>query len=1425
MGLLNPVALVSVVAVGLLWLLYLLRRRTRVPVSNGFLWRSAVAARVAAAPRRVRWNWLLALQTVILLLLVAALARPTLAWLRSTPRRVVLVIDATASMQAREGARTRFELARAEAAAVVNDLRRGDLARLVVLKRAPEVVLDFTDDHGAVRRAIDGILSTDAAGELTEAVDFAATSLPAGQPADIYVFTDRAVRDAAPNVHVISVGRASDNVGITALQARHQALSPHDGELFVEVANFADAPRRARLRITAGRDVLREDTVTLDAGARRAFVQPLAGAAGLLTAEIDIDDDLDADDRAYAIFNADGSIPVLLVSDGHVFLEQALRANPRLDVARMSASVYRAAPPDAPFEVVICDRCGDIETSAPGLLRFHAPSSGGDWRGALAVSDPDHPVTALVSLDDVTVERGVALTAGEGGRVLVRAGREAAVVASDRDGLRTIDVGFDVRASNLPTRVAFPVLVSNMVHWLSQAGRSARTDWRAGEPLRWVLDGARGGAPTREATITDPSGRRVSTPLVNDILSYPGMDRAGPYRVALGDLERTVVANLLSEKESDIRPVGAARSPAAATSPAAAVTSPDPEIWLALVAVAIVLLGIEWIAFRRGALDTPRVRAAFWIRIATALVLVGAAARIDVWRSTGRAPVVFAIDVSDSLTPASRARAVGFVSRSSAGMTATDSLGLVAFGAEAVVERPVGPGRPPAAIGSTPAPGGTNIAAAIRLARAMLKDTGGRIVLASDGRETSGDARAEAAAAAAEGLVIDVLDPGAADAADAQVTSVEAPDRVRAGAPLEVAATIEAGAGARADVRIERDGALVARRTLTWPVAGAERVRLTDIVERPGFAHYRVVVEAPGDPVAGNDEGGAVVHIEGPARVLYLVTDAGAADRAAIRILRAAGFEVTASAPDTAPASAAALSAYDAVVLDNVVAAGLGAAAMSAIASYVEDLGGGLLMTGGADSFGPGGYGNTPVERVLPVEMRPRDRDRTPQLALVLALDKSGSMAARDNGVQKIDLARRAALAVLDHLGPGDELGVIGFDRAAQAIVPLQAASPDGVARSLESLRAGGGTAIAPAIDLARDWLRESRAERKHVLLLSDGRSTPDDAAALDATLRSREFVLSVVGIGADLDRPFLRALADRSGGRTYFPDRLSALADIFKRETILASGQWIVEGSFRPRAGRDHVILRGVDASALPPMSGYVATTPRDAADLLLSSEAGDPVLATWRAGLGRAAGFTSDLTSAWAADLVSSPAFVDLWTRTMRWVSRPIERGVLHPSVSWDEGDGARLAVDARDSDGRFIDFLDVRALVSGPDGGRTDVTLRQSGPGRYEAALDAGRRGPHLASIIARDPSGTREESALAGFYAPAAAEHRAGGPDRARLEDLTRITGGRSVSPGDNPFDHPVARRVPRALWPALVATAMLLLLAEVAVRRGLLRWTR
>lgn len=849
----------------------------------------------------------------------------------------------------------------------------------------------------------------------------------------------------------------------------------------------------------------------------------------------------------------------------------------------------------------------------------------------------------------------------------------------------------------------------------------------------------------------------------------------------------------------------------------------EPLWWLLfpLLAALAWYLRLPWLRMPASDLQRRRERRRLYTRLALVFLLVTALTGPGVVSVIHRQAVVLALDVSASIGPA-LGEGEKWIRDALEARPPGATAGVVAFGSRAAVEEP--PGLQPAFHRSDTDPGRevSNIGEALRFARAMLPgDARQRVVLLTDGRDTGGNAAEVAETLHAAGTRVDVVPVGVAAGSDVRVDQLRVSPRARAGENTLLEAVIHSDKATPAELFLERDGSLLDSRTVELR-AGENRLALSVSAGEAGVHRYRLRVttgDSGSDAFTANNEAGGIQEVSGPPRVL-VVSPSEAEARSLVNALRASGRAgVKVVDPAAVPRGAVEWAQYQAIFLVNTPAYRLGEKVMTELESYVRDGGGGLVMVGGPDSFGPGGYAGTPLERALPVEMDIKGRGELPSLGLILVIDKSGSMSGMAGGAEKIALAREAAARSISVLTERDRVGVLAFDSLPWWVVPpVQVEDKEALRRVIESIQAGGGTEIYPPLLGAYQALRDLPTQVKHIILLTDGMSASGgDYQSLLNDIRDAGITLSTVAVGEGADADMLQALSEMGRGRFYAVADAQNIPSIFTKETMMATRSFAVNERFYPQVAGPGVLLRGLDM--VPPLDGYITVTPKDLGETPLVSYRGDPVLAAWQYGLGRAVAWTPDAGGRWSGAWAAGDAFPGLWGNVLSWIM-PAENTYplyLETTVSSPGAAGRSLEISVEDPGG-WEEVRELGAVVTGPEGDIFEVPLKPAGPGRYEASYYVDTPGVYMVSVKGGDGDG---EAVLArgGTVVPYPPEYRETGVDMESLRSIAAAGGGTVLEKPEQAFADnlpPVKSR--RDLTPFLLALAALLWLVDVAGRR-------
>jgi len=798
------------------------------------------------------------------------------------------------------------------------------------------------------------------------------------------------------------------------------------------------------------------------------------------------------------------------------------------------------------------------------------------------------------------------------------------------------------------------------------------------------------------------------------------------------------------------------------------------------------------------------------LRLLLMLCLILALAGTQINYRVNRQSVVFVVDLSASCGNA-REKAESFISQALQHKESEDRAAIIAFGENARIEQALG-GQGFQRLETIVAGDRTNLEEALKLAGALLPgDSRRRIVLLSDGRENDGDARREAERLADRQVTIDAWPLAGQNGPDVRIDSLQAPARMFAGEDLSLKLKINSNMPTTALLRIYQNQTPVREETIslnrgdnafTYPLTAAN----------DGLQTFKATIEVKKDRVAENNEAAAYTIVKGPPRVLVVEGRPGEAG-AITSALQSLHMPVDISAPGQIDPGLEEFSPYSLTILCDVPAEELASGVMESIQSAVRDLGMGLIMVGGEESFGPGGYLNTPVEQALPVHMDLRGKKKIPSLGLVLVIDKSGSMSETSGGVCKVDLAKDAAAQAVSVLTGKDRVGVVAFDSVPKWVIKPQAASDqDTIISDIGTIRADGGTSIFPALQLAYNGLKDSRTKYKHIIVMTDGMSgDAGDYYFLTRRMENQGITLSTVAVGKDADTNLLSQLAEWGQGRYYYCDDARKVPRIFTKETIKARRDYLVEEDFYPALGENSPLLQGIDA--LPLLHGYVGTSPKASGQVVLLSKHGDPILAQWQYGLGRAVAYTTDAGGRWGTLWAAWPGFNRLWANIVSWsLPRSDPENALSFNVNIDGTEG-EIRVESRD----YTRNENLTAVIASPDFTRREIKLPAAAPGIYRAAFPASSPGIYLVNLL-RDGR-DNVSVATAAVALPYSPEYRYSGVNTSFLAGLTHATGGKIIGQPADAF----AENLPTAqggveLWFWLLLAAGLLLLLDIAARR-------
>lgn len=741
---------------------------------------------------------------------------------------------------------------------------------------------------------------------------------------------------------------------------------------------------------------------------------------------------------------------------------------------------------------------------------------------------------------------------------------------------------------------------------------------------------------------------------------------------------------------------------------------------------------------------------------------------------------------------------------------ASVNAGVIAFGGNAMVEKPLAQDGTYNGVTTAVDAQASDLPSALTLASALLpEDAQGRIVVLSDG--ATEDVRAAAQQLAARGVTVDYQSFSGDALPDAQISQLNVPSRVYQGQSFTVTVQVTANHDTAGTLVLYQNRTPVSSREVTLR-RGDNTFTFRDVAADTGVVTYEARLISEGDSCAQNDSMGGYVYVQGAPKLLLVEGRQGEGSEMAA-MLSAAAMQYETVLPAQLPYDAEQLRQYDGVVLVNVDYDAADEEQWAALDSAVRVLGRGLTVIGGDSSYALGGYRGSKLEEMLPVTIDVRNKLDLPSLALMLVIDKSGSMSDGMFGTTRLELAKEAAMRAAEVLTPNDQVGVIAFDDAAKWVVNLQKAEDvEAIQNQIGTIRPGGGTAFFTALYEATYALMNAQAQQKHIIFLTDGEAGDTGYLQLCDIMQQNDITLTTVAVGSGADQATLRTLAQQGGGRAYAANEFDNLPKIFTKETYLVSGSYVQNRTFTPVITEQSALT---DFEGFPQLSGYLAATEKSLATVSLMSDREDPILAWWQYGAGRVVAFMADSRGAWTSEFLQWDQAAAFYGGMAAFTLPGEEReGQL---TTERQGDALRIVYTAPE-DAQTGLSTSVTALL--PDGTQTQLALQESAPGVYEGEIAAAQLGAYALRVEQRDASGELQRVMEGGAVNGYSGEYDLRNQNaESTLPYLSALTGGREITDSAEMLKstHAVVR-ARRDLTQPLLWALMVLLLCDIALRR-------
>jgi len=700
------------------------------------------------------------------------------------------------------------------------------------------------------------------------------------------------------------------------------------------------------------------------------------------------------------------------------------------------------------------------------------------------------------------------------------------------------------------------------------------------------------------------------------------------------------------------------------------------------------------------------------VRALLALLLILALSGFNIKLKDKFTATIFLVDVSDSVRT-SRADMITFINDAIKTKNKHDNVGIVAFGDGSAIEQFLSETPSFTEIQTSVVKSATNIENALETAISMVPDGyAGRVVLLTDGMENDGNIKNTVPSVITTKTLVEVKKYESTSEKEVYVSNLVVPQSVGLGDNFVITVEIESNITTTATVLLYSGRTLKARKEVVLQ-PGKNKYVFEDTQSEEGLKTYRVMLESEDDTVTVNNEYMAYTDISRNKPVLVVEGKAGKAAEFE-KVLSSIGINYEVVQPVTVPVTLSDLNEFSLVVFVDVYAKDLREGFLDILDSYIRDFAGGFIVTGGKNSYALGGYKNTVLEAVLPVNMEPDGENEVPEMAIMMVIDHSGSMSYSEGGISCLDLAKASAVSAVETVRSTDYVGVISFDDSYSRVVGLQKAENiTGIKLGISSIQDGGGTSIYPAVEAAVKDLSGISSTIKHIILLTDGEDGLDYSAYAPLLTRINDegITLSTVSIGTGSNTMLLDALAEAGNGRSYHADINTDIPRIFAQEIYLSVNSYIVNREFTPAITSNDAILSGVTNNGLPTLLGYIATSAKNQSTQLLVSDSDDPILSVWQYGLGKTVAWTSDVTSQWSANYAGWANYQRLWHNLIQYVTTKNSIEGVSTEVR-QNGNKATINYTTEN----FSSDTKVYATIADDSGKITEVQLDPTNPGSF-------------------------------------------------------------------------------------------------------------
>ena len=1289
-------------------------------ISSNLLWRKSLDSdKPDSFLEKFQNNILMYLQILTVIILILALMSPFFYKASTNAGRQILLIDTSASMlQKTSNGKTRFEQGIDEVCSFIDSTDGLSLSIVASDPSGTEILAIDSKNKVKCKEILHSLKPSHGSSNLSEALD-TIDKLNASdeqEEAKLMILTDAygdmqtLVYDKINISKIFLYNEPVNNISndYTAYTAKENGLN----DVIVCCTNYSD--------FNASFDISLEDNNGNLIDVKHLTAQP-GNQAFALFEDISVDtpalksnisaisfyesdenednnyfDSLSEDNISYAIAADSSNINALLISNGNTFIEKAYDAITGEPLSKTESLSETSDYSFAIFDADYSDFCSDYSGSK---LIFSASENSAEILSNKLLTFSDSELTNGLKDFSIGVNNAYTYTLPDWAHSFLEYDSKCVGYFGEHDGIREIVVGFDICESDFPLKAEFPIFISNAIAYLSNKSILANNTYLAGETLlinQWA---------NNENLIYNPENK------------YSGL-----FSIENDNNKEYYTIRFNTGYESDGR-TPENYTPSAQAGDNFSINKVRHFISNILIIIALILLIAEWIIY----VIKYRYKKKFYLFVRLILIALLLLALFDVNIPIigNMTETIFIADVSDS-NKDNAENINQYLQNTISKLPHNNRYGIISLGKTAMIEQTISDKKLFSKLMTAPDSSATDFESAIQKAIALFSEgTNKRIVILTDGKETKGNINNLANLIADNNIELLSLKYINEPQNDCYISDVIMPTYLHENENYSLTVVINSNYDTDATISLTNPNYDEQETANVHLNKGTNKFVFNKTVKDSTLENILITVNATDDSCEENNTYNVYSNIENKTKLL-VIYDESEDLKAFVNILDASFVDYETVNTKNIPKDINSLLDYKGIITIDVPYYNMPTDFINNLPIYVKEYGCGYICIGGTSSYILGGYKDTILEEILPVDMTPVNEDIKKTLGLIMVIDRSGSMTSPlsefDSHI-KLDSALNAASLAVDTLDSTDYIGVLAFDDDYTWVTnPVQNTNKDAVKSSIRSINEGGGTSIKPALEAAYYAAKDMPTEQKHILLLSDGQDGDYEYNELIKKITYDNISVSTIAIGNDADTTLLQMVSEACKGRFYSVTSSKELPNIFVKEVYLGSNEIIKEGNFPLNVNTSHQLTQNIFPNGWAELNGYISTSIKNmGTEVITTGKKNDPILSTWQYGLGKTVAWTSGIFGEWDANYIQENDYAQLWKNIIDYSCNTQNLGDDSIDIV-NSGDKIILTYNAKNYTGK----TNIITSMLDPNQNANDITLHPVSPGKYEAEISADKNG---------------------------------------------------------------------------------------------------